>query len=126
VTQSALEPAYNSFYRADGTQELAAFEILDSIEQRPVAKEVLDSTLRQMKVDFLKSGMILKKHEERTFTKRVPLHNFDLQKGRYYLQLCYYCGQMTAENLDLNEVRRSGAKLFQGCAMSVKVPLVVN
>lgn len=113
-------------YRADGTQKMARFEISDRIGQRPVGKRMLDSTLHQMKVDFLKSAIILKKHEERTFIKQVPLHNFNLQNGLYYLQLCYYCGEKTAETLDLSEVRRSGAKLFQGCANSERVPLVFN
>jgi hypothetical protein len=113
-------------YHADGTQERAEFEIGDGIKQRPVTKEVLDSALRQMHVDFLKSAMILKKREERTFIKQVPLHNFNLQKGLYYLQLCYYCGRKTADVLDSDEVRRSGAKLFQGCATSERIPFVVN
>jgi hypothetical protein len=114
-------------YRADGIQERAEFEMIDRIGQRPVTKQVMDSALLQMKAGFLKSAIILKKREERTFTKQVPLDdNFNLKKGLYYLQLCYYCGRKTADDLDLNEITKSRAKLFQGCVTSEKIPFVVN
>lgn len=113
-------------YRADGVQKMAEFEIVDRRGQRPVTKGVIDSALHQMKVDFLKSAIVLKKREERTFVKQIPLDDFNLQKGLYYLQLCYYCGRQTADVLDLNQINRSGAKLFQGCATSAKIPFIVK
>lgn len=115
-----------ALYHPDGTEEMAEFEISDSFRQRPVKKEMIDSVLRQMKEDFLKSAMIIKGHEEKSFVKELPLHQYNLEKGLYYLEMLYYCGTNTAEALDLNEVSRSGAKLFQGCATSARIPFVVR
>jgi len=115
-----------ALYHLDGTRERPEFRIFDRKGQRKVTKEILDSALHAVKVRFLQSAMILKKNEERSFVKRVPLHNFNLENGLYYLQMVYYCGNKTAEVLDMNKIERSDPKLFQGCATSIKIPFVVN
>lgn len=111
-------------YKMDGTQEREEFEIVDSIGSRPVTKEVLQNAFSKMRKGFLTSGTVLKKHEERTLIKHLPLKNFRLQKGEtYLLELAYYSGDVTAGIPEVQEAARTTAKLFQGCAMSGRIPL---
>jgi len=77
-------------------------------------------------VDFLKSGIILKRGECKSFIKTVSLNKFMLHKGLYYLRAAYYSGEKTLEILDVNEIEKSKSKLFQGCTFSDKIPLIVN
>jgi len=102
-------------------------EILDYYGQRKVTKQMLDSALRVVENDFINSAIVLKKHEQRTFVKRLSLKDFELGKGTYYLQAVYYSGERISDVLNINEVtKKSKAKLFRGCAFSSKIPLIVE
>jgi hypothetical protein len=116
-----------ALYHTDGTQELAEFGIVDHDigKGRIPDKKIVDSILRVGKAQFLSSGKILRRHEEVTLITEIPLNQFNLNKGLYYLQIVYYCGAKSAEVLDSNGVIRP-ANLFQGCAMSSKVPFFVS
>ncbi|MBS1559025.1 MAG: hypothetical protein JST69_09910 [Bacteroidetes bacterium] len=115
-----------ALYHPDGTQQLAEFEIVDhDIRKNRVTKKMMDSVFRVANKGFLESARILKAHEEITFETEVPLEQFNLQKGLYYFQVVYYCGNKSAEVLDSHEVKRP-APLFQGCATSAKIPFIVS
>jgi hypothetical protein len=43
----------------------------------------------------------------------------------YFLRMAYYSGENIFDIVSAAEVKKSGAKLFQGCAMSNKVRFVV-
>lgn len=126
ISGAALQFA---LYHPDGTQGRPQFEIVDHDIRKGkerATKKMLDSLFRAMDANFLKSARILKKHDTITLVREVPLEKFNfLQKGLYYLQFFYYCGNKTAEWLDSKGVKRS-APLFQGCATSAKIPFVVN
>ena len=113
-----------ALYHSNGAQEMPEYEIVDYWKRKPATKEVLDSTFRAFNNRFLESVRILKKHDTITLIREVPLENFNLKKGLYYLQFVYYCGNKTAEMLDANKIDRS--KVFQGCALSTKIPFFVN
>ncbi|MFD0998707.1 hypothetical protein ACFQ21_05285 [Ohtaekwangia kribbensis] len=92
-------------------------------KNRRVTKEKLDSALLKTKVDFLKSGMVLKKHESITLEKMVPLEDFNFGPGIYYLQIAYYCGKESLNILNLENRNSPLTNLFQGCATSFKIPI---
>jgi hypothetical protein len=87
----------------------------------------LDSLLREMKFRFLSSGFVLKKQQEKTYAKTVPLRDYELSPGRYRLQFCYYCGENTLQMPELkNVVEDKSSHLYQGCAISRSIVLVVK
>lgn len=95
--------------------------------KRRVTRAVIDSMLHAAKIDFLKSSMIVKARQEMTFVKEMPLEDFELENGIKYLQIAYYCGKVTADMPEVKELAiRTHAKLFQGCAMSNRIPLFVE
>jgi hypothetical protein len=115
-----------ALYHPDGTQELAEFGIVDhDVRQGRVTKRMMDSIFRVMNVQFIASGMILKRRAEITIVTEVPLNQFNLKKGLYYIQFVYYCGTRSVEVLDSYGVK-GPVKLFQGCATSAKIPFFVN
>jgi hypothetical protein len=77
-------------------------------------------------MDFLKGARIIKKHEQFFFKRKIPLENFRLKKGQYSFQMVYYCGKVTADELKEEAIDQWEAKLFQGCATSVKIPFIVK
>lgn len=114
-------------YSSDGKQLKYRIEILDYYGQRKVKKQVLDSALRVVETDFINSAIVLKKHEQKTFLKRLSLKDFELGKGTYYLQVVYYSGERISDVLDINDVtKKSKAKLYRGCTFSSKIPLIVE
>jgi hypothetical protein len=113
-------------YRPDGRQENYQITIADEFNQRPVTREVLDSVFRVSNERFLKTKMILSKNDRVSFEKEVLLKDFLLEPGEYFLQITYYCGENIFNVVNASDVKKSGAKLFQGCTMSNKVRFVVK
>jgi len=114
-------------YSLDGKQLRYRSYIIDYYGQREVTKQVLDSALLVLKKDFISSAIVLKKHEHSTFVKHLSLKDFELEKGRYYVQVVYYSGERISDVLDINEVtKKSKAKLYRGCTFSSKIPLIIE
>lgn len=114
-------------YSLDGKQLRYRSYIIDYYGQRKVTKQVLDSALLVIKKDFISSAIVLKGHEHSTFVKRLSLKDFELEKGRYYVQVVYYSGERISDVLDIKEVtQKSKAKLYRGCTFSSKIPLIIE
>ncbi|HEY9044502.1 MAG TPA: hypothetical protein VIN08_01340 [Ohtaekwangia sp.] len=113
-------------YYPNGKQARPTIEIAHPHGQRKVTREVLDSVLYQARVDFLKSGIVLKSGESETYIKEFSLKRFMLHKGLYYLKAAYYSGDKTLEILDVDKIKKSKAKLFQGCTFSQNIPLTIT
>jgi hypothetical protein len=113
-------------YKPDGKRENYQVTISDDFDQRPVTREVLDSLFRVSNERFRKTKIILSKNDRVSFEKEILLEDFLLEPGEYFLQLVYYSGENILRIINLQEEKKSGAKVFQGCAMSNKVRFVVK
>jgi hypothetical protein len=113
-------------YRTDGKQENYVFTITDYFDQEPVTLRTLDSIRKASKEDFLKTRMLLSKRTSISFTKELTLKDFRLTPGQYTLQMIYFCGRKIFKVINLNEDSREGKKIFQGCALSQRIPLTVR
>jgi len=112
-------------YYPNEKQARPTIEIAHHQGQRKVTRQILDSVLYEARVDFLKSGIVLESGESKTYIKEFSLKRFMLPKGLYYLKVAYYSGDKTLEILDTDKIKKSKAKLFQGCTFSQKIPLIV-
>ena len=95
--------------------------------KRHVTRAMVDSALNAAKIGFLESALILKGREDKVFTKEIPLGDFNLDKGIQYLQIVYYAGIVTASMPEVKaKSTQEHATLFQGCAMSQRIPLIIQ
>jgi hypothetical protein len=62
--------------------------------------------------------------------RTVGLKRFHLKKGTYSLMLIYFAGENISNLVDANQMetdrQKHSAKIYQGCARSNKVTLVVE
>lgn len=98
--------------------------------RNPMTKERFDSIMSSHKESYLKRAVILKKFQEEDFEQEIDMQEFQLEKGRYFIQLLYFAGKrirnFVTEDEILKDKAHFGAEVFQGCLISDKRVLIVR
>jgi hypothetical protein len=96
----------------------------------PVTTEQLETMKKQERLNYLSEKRLIKKNESTNFEREIDLKDYHLIRGVYYLQLGYYSGKAIEQVVSKTQVDRdklsNGAELFQGCAISNRILLIVK
>jgi hypothetical protein len=113
-----------ALYHEDGTQEMPMIHMAGYAIQK--SYKMPDSVRRAGETAFVQSAMVIGKHKALSVVKEVPLGDFYLEKGSYYLEVIYYCGKKISDVVNVKKLKKGKAELFQGCALSRRIPLTIR
>ncbi|MBI3218581.1 MAG: hypothetical protein HYZ44_03645 [Bacteroidetes bacterium] len=104
--------------------------IPDSIDYKPMSKDNLESKLANSRIEFVRSTKIIKPKQKIDFSKTIKLHSYGLEKGTYYIRLIYFSGKYITNYVDQKYIAQNKTKyeanVFQGCAKSNKIKLIIE
>ncbi|MEO8471255.1 MAG: hypothetical protein ABI477_03645 [Chryseolinea sp.] len=113
-----------ALYHKDGTQEMPMVNMAAFTKTK--SRKMPDSVRQAGESLFISSSMVIAKGEDRSFAKEVPINDFYLEKGSYDLEVIYYCGKKISAVVDVRKVNPGKALLFQGCALSRRISLIIR
>ena len=115
-------------YDESSEQMMPEISIPDSIEFQPLEK--LKQGFEQGRKEFRKNRLVATPHQEFEVKKKINLKDYQLEKGKYSLMLIYFSGDQMTSMVDPKQINEDeqtyGSRIFQGCAKSNKVALVVE
>jgi hypothetical protein len=104
---------------------------IGDIDYKPMTRDSLDASLEREKLRYLKDTRVIKRNDAMFFEKKIALNDYHLEKGRYFVQIAYYAGiGVEKEIVGKAQVDRDkivyDAELYQGCAVSNTITLIID
>jgi hypothetical protein len=106
--------------------------IPDSIDYKRHDDKYFSQEMEKEKARFLAGTRVLKVSEVLNLEMIVNIRQFNLKRGRYYMQMVYYAGKGLKDNFVVGEgqierdMKLFDAVLYQGCAVSNQISITVN
>jgi hypothetical protein len=117
-------------YDANSEMMWPDIEYADSIAVRPQLDDWFIKLANKARSEFHKNMRVANADHSIELKSTVGLKRFHLKKGTYSLMLIYFAGEnisnlVSADQMNADQ-RKHNAKIYQGCARSNKVTLVVE
>jgi len=117
-------------YDEKSEQVIPDVYVPDSLDYTQIPTERFNSLMEQSRAKFISNTEVIKANQQIRFKKKVNLKNYHLEKGAYSLQVIYFAGKSISNMVDprqiLEDEEAYDAKIYQGCARSNKVALIVK
>lgn len=103
----------------------------ESIHSEPMSTERFANLMRQAREEYLSNLKVVKKGEVLLVHERISLKDYGLKRGAYRVQITYFSGRkllttrVGEEQVEVDK-KLNGAELYQGCAQSNFISLIVN
>lgn len=96
----------------------------------PISDQKLTEILRQHKLKYTNEVRVIKPFETINVVKDINIKEYNLEKGRYEIQVVYVSGNGVKALVGKEQIEQdqliNGAELYQGCVMSNRVVLHVE
>ena len=117
-------------YTENHQRRYSSFGIPPEIAYTPLSKERFERSVKESRRKFLSGTKVLTKMDTSTSRVSIPLEKFYLTKGKYWIQIIYYSGKnvvtrVVGEDKALEDKILYDANIFEGCATSNKIKLVI-
>ena len=96
----------------------------------PMSTERLDSLMKISKLNYYTTTKVLEAHETVNLKKTIKLHEYNLERGIYFLQLVYFSGKQVTTLVEMSQIdsdrKIHKAELYQGCAISNRISIIID
>jgi len=117
-------------YDANSKMKWPDIKFSDSIAFHPKQEEWFVKSVNEARNKFHENMVLAEVGHEMELRRTIDLKPFHLKKGTYNLLLVYFAGENISNLVSIAQMeadqRKNNAKIYQGCARSNKVTLVIE